>query len=433
MAARGFVFAALAWLAGCRLPLSHACHTSEDCLGGACVDGVCGPGDGGASSTDASMKPGVDASPDVAHDVPAEAGVDGLPDVAGDAAGEATVDMPRDVEADGGSDMGADGGSDDAADGGSDMDADGGTDAATDGGSDTKPADALGDEPASDLVVRPPACPAWADWPMPSPPTLTGFPDPLSLRNLPNPQSYDTSDPDVVLDNVTRLVWQRVVSPDAMNWFQAASYCDALTVGGRDDWRLPSRIELVSLIDITQSQSGNIDTLAFPNSALEGFWTCTPGPAMPTIAWIVDFFNGMSGSQPKLSRMRVRCVAGSVAVTPPPERYDLGTPEEVHDLKTLLTWTTTITVGTWGDAFDYCYQRPGGWRLPSLNELQTLLDETQVKSAVDALAFPDRPDSYYWTSSMFDRTATVMWFASIGEGNTYWAPTTDVSLARCVR
>jgi hypothetical protein len=72
------------------------------------------------------------------------------------------------------------------------------------------------------------------------------------------------------------------------------------------------------------------------------------------------------------------------------------------------------------------------WRLPSLNELQTLIDETQVKSAVPDI-FPDRTDDLYWTSSIRIDTQSDAWFVSIGAGNTYWLPTSQLFHARCVR
>jgi uncharacterized protein DUF1566 len=269
---------------------------------------------------------------------------------------------------------------------------------------------------------------------MPAPQSLTGVPDDPQ-KSLPNPQSYDASDPDIVIDQVTHLVWQKAVASAVMTWSQADSYCAALDLAGRRDWRLPARIELVSLIDFTQARLGNVNADAFPNPPRECVWACSSTPSNPLWAWIVDFSNGGSGWAEKVTPCGVRCVAGSRTATPPPERYDLHTRDEVHDLKTLLSWRAAAAPGpvSWGQAYDYCLGLGTGWRLPSTMELQTLIDQTRVLSAVDPTAFPGSPDDYFWTSSIFDNTPTQAWFVSIGAGNTYWLSTTEAHRARCVR
>ena len=37
------------------------------------------------------------------------------------------------------------------------------------------------------------------------------------------------------------------------NWEQALSYCENLSLGGRDDWRLPTAKELQSIVDYSRS------------------------------------------------------------------------------------------------------------------------------------------------------------------------------------
>lgn len=267
---------------------------------------------------------------------------------------------------------------------------------------------------------------------MPQPSSLTGIAgDPQ--RSLPNPQSYDTTSADIVVDKVTQLAWQKVASTNTVSFAQAEAYCSQLTLAGRTDWRVPSRLELVSIIDFAQSRSGNIDNGAFP-ADLAVFWACTAGPASPLVAWTVDFGQAIVITQDKLTQSRVRCVAGAITSTPPPTRYAADASGAVRDVKTMLTWQTTVSPPVnWGQAFDYCQSLGAGWRLPSVTELQTLIDEAQAAAAFDPTAFPDRPDDYYWTSSYFDGNTRLAWFVSIGMGNTYWLPTSDVYYARCVR
>jgi len=130
----------------------------------------------------------------------------------------------------------------------------------------------------------------WAQWPVPS------------------PASYDTSVADVVTDNVTGLMWQRTLSIASVVWSEASSYCEDLSLAGHSDWRLPTRIELVSLIDVTRSNP-SIDPVAFPNTPSALFWTSSPMAGDPGLAWSVYFGYGGTGQSPvDLTGVRVRCV-----------------------------------------------------------------------------------------------------------------------------
>lgn len=141
-------------------------------------------------------------------------------------------------------------------------------------------------------------CPSvWANWPMPNP------------RNagLPNQANYDTSVFGLALDKVTGLTWQRTVDDILLNWAEANSYCAAQTLATHTNWRLPTRIELISIIDYTQ-ESRTIDTLAFPNAPADIFWTSSTSASSPLTAWAVDFSTGSTSGYAKNAQRRVRCV-----------------------------------------------------------------------------------------------------------------------------
>lgn len=142
----------------------------------------------------------------------------------------------------------------------------------------------------------------WIAWPMPNSPN-TG---------LPNPANYAVDDLNgLVTDKVTGLIWQRTLDPGKYTWDDALAYCDALAYGGHEDWRLPTRIELVSIVDYSQSAPA-IDIVAFPGTQGTFFWTSTPLTASAAHAWSINFGDGLTNgeAEQKTFPYRVRCVRG---------------------------------------------------------------------------------------------------------------------------
>lgn len=127
---------------------------------------------------------------------------------------------------------------------------------------------------------------------------------------LPNEQKYTVltvGSDEVVRDDITRLVWQR--RPDSLlfTWRDSVDYCDALNLAGWDDWRLPSRLEMVSLLDLTHTDP-SINTDAFPNTPGEWFWTASRQADDPARAWFVYFYFGYPDTDPQQNVYLARCV-----------------------------------------------------------------------------------------------------------------------------
>jgi Protein of unknown function (DUF1566) len=100
----------------------------------------------------------------------------------------------------------------------------------------------------------------WALWPMPDP----------TLRDAGASQTYDASSAEVVIDAVTHLAWQRNVDSIGRTWDEARAYCSCSRIGGYRDWHLPTRIELVSIVDFTKADPA-LDGMAFPSTPGEYF------------------------------------------------------------------------------------------------------------------------------------------------------------------
>lgn len=287
-------------------------------------------------------------------------------------------------------------------------------------------ADALGGAPAAGA---PTACAsidpanAWASWPMPNPVN----------SGLPNAMSYTVSATgNQVTDDVTALIWQRHVDAGAFTWADARQHCACVLIDGIAGWRLPSRIELASLADWTVVHP-SIDSAAFPDTPSEAFWSASVlENGDPDLAWHIDFDSSHTSYTDKGYTHRVRCVRGGAASSG--DRYAI-TDGNVLDNRTKLTWQQDIGDDTysWSDAATHCSGLPGAaWRLPSIGELQTLVDET-TNPAVTASAFPMTPSEYFWSSSVVADDPTRAWDTFFANGSTYSFATTMQRYVRCVR
>jgi len=157
----------------------------------------------------------------------------------------------------------------------------------------------------------------WVHWPMPNPDAAIApdFPD---AGVLPNQMAYDTGadgGASTVRDLVTwgldggGLTWWRASIP-ATSLDDAWTKCVALGAS----WRVPTRIELISLVDFTQpSGSPTIDPAAFPDTTTVSYWTSSPVPGDGG-TWTVSFQTGLA-SYPTAptytgAATTVRCVSG---------------------------------------------------------------------------------------------------------------------------
>jgi hypothetical protein len=100
-----------------------------------------------------------------------------------------------------------------------------------------------------------------------------------------------------VVDNLTHLVWERDFS-SRISRADGITYCADLTLSG-GGWRLPTAIELRSLVDETRV-SPAIDLLFFPGTpgpAWSLFWSSsTRVGEVPICGMYVDFHDGSVGT-----------------------------------------------------------------------------------------------------------------------------------------
>ena len=113
---------------------------------------------------------------------------------------------------------------------------------------------------------------------------------------------------DIVTDTVTNLQWQD--NADAKNitksWLGAINYCENLTLGGYNDWRLPNINELISIVD--RSKSSPTIVGGFTNVESSNYWSSTTDDVHRFFAWDVGFSYGHVDVNNKNVSNYVRCV-----------------------------------------------------------------------------------------------------------------------------
>lgn len=126
----------------------------------------------------------------------------------------------------------------------------------------------------------------------------------------------------------------------------------------------------------------------------------------------------------------------------PAGRYSIAN-GTVFDTKTKLTWQQVAAqdLVSWSDAKTYCAGLGTslggtGWRVPTIKELQTIVDFSRAAPAIDSDAFPSTLSRGYWASSTGIVAAggvTTQYRVDFSYGYASTVRTTETNLVRCVR
>jgi len=129
------------------------------------------------------------------------------------------------------------------------------------------------------------------------------------VRGAESAQSFTDNGNGTVTDNVTGLMWQQSGDTGA-TWQGGLDYCNSLSLGNHDDWRLPDVKELYSLVDAATSYPA-INETYFPGTMTSSeYWTSTTDmDAGTSIAFRINFqFGTMYSSITKNDSYYIRCV-----------------------------------------------------------------------------------------------------------------------------
>jgi hypothetical protein len=251
----------------------------------------------------------------------------------------------------------------------------------------------------------------------------------------------------VVIDKTTGLMWQQ--KTQLMPWEAAKCACGQLVLSGYTDWRLPSFVELITIVDYAQNpdRNGTGTTLpatnlaVFPDTEIDGYWTTTARAAQKDI-YAIDFIDGRVIQYTDLGAgdSYFRCVRTH---TPPPEigsRWAV-TGGTANDAYTGLTWArdSSPTKLTYAQAAGYCaglaVDGRGGFRLATIKELVGLVDPNLTNyPRVDKTAFPMPRQESIFSSTRYAADPTGQaWKVSLADGIFFRGIADDPTYAMCVR
>ncbi|MBW7897310.1 MAG: DUF1566 domain-containing protein [Candidatus Brocadiaceae bacterium] len=112
----------------------------------------------------------------------------------------------------------------------------------------------------------------------------------------------------------------------------------------------------------------------------------------------------------------------------------------VLDKETGLVWEKSpdTTARTWADAIYYAYNNNvggrKGWRLPTVEELASLVDPTRSNPALPiGHPFTNVQSDYYWSSTTLVTNTSNAWLVSFYNGNVNTTDKTYNNYVWCVR
>jgi hypothetical protein len=233
-----------------------------------------------------------------------------------------------------------------------------------------------------------------------------------------NPPSLNNNGNGTITDNLTGLTWEQKTAanePYVYTYSAAVSYCETLNLGGHDDWRVPTRKEYSTVLNLGRV-SPAIDITYFPDYSGNPneiyYWTASPYQIDPTKMWTIQSSFGTIEKYPygeEIWPLKVRCVSGPVE--PTADYFDNGN-GTVTDKVTGLMWEQKTDDGgpqdkdnqyTWKDALAYCENLVLGgysdWRMPTPKEQERLVDLGKSSPAIDTAYFPNTSNGLYWTGT----------------------------------
>ena len=234
------------------------------------------------------------------------------------------------------------------------------------------------------------------------------------------PQSF-TGLPDVIVDNNTGLIWEKVSSSDTYIWEEAQNHCDDLNeevFAGIDSWRVPSPQELLTAVDNSTYRPAMNQNFKKMTIAV---WT-SKSYEEKTAYSFSPYYGGISPTE-KTEPLKVLCVSGDEMQVSKESDFEVSEDGmTVTDRLTGLVWEKDFHSDMdWKAMLAYCQSlntgTETGWRLPNKNEIASLIDP---EKDLPYSNFPGMSyDNCLWSSTTFVSMLSDAWEICRGNVGSY--------------
>jgi formylglycine-generating enzyme required for sulfatase activity len=242
-----------------------------------------------------------------------------------------------------------------------------------------------------------------------------------------NPQSFTDNGDGTITDNITGLMWQKVDGGE-MTFENAATYCSSLILGGKDDWRLPTGIELFGLNNYDNLNPA-LNTVYFTKTLAEYWWSSEVQTGDASKVWVVNAGGGI-GNHPKSEtvsaggskKFHVRAVRNVVTKDTPASHFTDNGDGTVSDNFTGLIWQKIQASNnmSWEEALVYSKTFTMGgnsdWRLPNIKEIQSLNDPLLSRPSFNKTFFTGISSGNFWSSTTLQNTSARAWDINVDFG-----------------
>ena len=253
-----------------------------------------------------------------------------------------------------------------------------------------------------------------------------------------NPPALVDNGDGTISDNNTKLMWQQQDTNNIHTYSNAISHCNDLSHAEYSDWRLPSKKELISIVDFGRINPA-IDVSKFPNIKSSTYWTSTVSNYSGSYAWTVTFSQGkfVPAAQSRFGFWAL-CVRNNQKTISFVDNGD----NTITDQKTRLIWQKQDdgSKRSRENALDYCENLTLGgssaWRLPNIKELESIVDDNRVSPSINTSYFTNTKsgsNSDYISSSEYLASSNYSWTVTFNSGEASIAGHTSSSYVRCVR
>lgn len=219
-----------------------------------------------------------------------------------------------------------------------------------------------------------------------------------------NAFNYTDNANGTVTDNVTALLWEQTPDSGNYSWNEAQVYCESLSLGGSDDWRMPNLKELFSIsnfstgwpyLDLTYFNLTATDSISKDEQYwADNYYVGKTSEGQYDAAFGVNHATGHIKAYPALVTgpmgKHVRCVSGDTYGENILADNGDGS---ITDEATGLMWSQADSAEAidWEAALAYAqtqneanYLGYSDWRLPNVKELQSIVDYDYAPDAQDA-------------------------------------------------